>query len=114
MRAGTYPIPPFAIAFVVFAGLTALMTAPFSWRFTDHLFLNNDSYSHVWRLAWTAHQLTNDPGRLFETNTYYPAEHTLALSDAMPLLAFAATPFIWAGVHPVVVHNLLLLLAFVT
>ena len=68
----------------------------------------------VWRLAWVAHQLTADPSRLFDTNIFWPQTNTLAYSDAMLLLGMAGAPFIWAGVHPIAVHNILVLGAFVT
>ena len=68
----------------------------------------------VWRLAWVAHQLTADPSRLFDTNIFWPQTNTLAYSDAMLLLGIAGAPLIWAWVHPIAVHNILLLGAFAT
>ena len=40
-------------------------------------------------------------------------EH-VSYSDAMLLLGLLGAPFIWMGVHPIIVHNLLVIAAFVT
>jgi hypothetical protein len=71
-----------------------------------------DASFNVWRLAWVAHQLVTDPAHLFEANIFTPAAHTLAYSDAMLLLGVMGAPFMWVGVHPYLVHNLLVVAAF--
>jgi hypothetical protein len=73
-----------------------------------------DASFNVWRLAWVAHQLATDPSHLFEANIFTPAAHTLAYSDAMLLLGVIGAPFIWLGVHPYLVHNVLVVAAFWT
>jgi hypothetical protein len=74
----------------------------------------DDSYFNVWRLSWVAYQLPRDPRAIFDANIFHPAKTTLAYSDAMLALGVAGAPFIWLGVHPVIVHNLLILASFVT
>lgn len=73
---------------------------------------HNDALFSVWRLAWVAHQLRNDPRELFDGNIFWPEPNTLAMSDAMLLLGAAGAPLIWSGVHPVVVHNVWLIASF--
>ena len=73
----------------------------------------DDSYFNIWRLAWVAHQLRIEPSTLFDANIFHPARKTLAYSDAMLALGVAGAPAIWFGVHPVVVHNLLMMASFV-
>jgi len=97
---------------LAFVALTAMMTAPLAWNATSALPYADDAYFSVWRLAWVAHQLVNQPSKLFDTNIFYPASSTLAYSDAMLLLGIVGAPAIWAGVHPVLVHNILLLAGF--
>ncbi|HUE84823.1 MAG TPA: hypothetical protein VMO26_01985 [Vicinamibacterales bacterium] len=75
---------------------------------------HDDALFSVWRLAWVAHQLTVDPSTLFDANIFWPEPNTLAYSDAMLLLGVAGAPLIWLGVHPVTVHNVLLLMGFLT
>ena len=102
------------LVFVLFAAVACAATYPLV-RF-DHPVLPNvdDAYFNVWRLAWVAHQVGQDPLSLFDANVFFPARHTLAYSDAMLALGLIATPAIRLGMHPVVVHNVLLLAAFAT
>ena len=74
---------------------------------------HGDAFFSVWRLAWVAHQIRADPGRLFEANIFYPEAATLAYSDAMLVPALAVAPLHWLGVSPLLVYNLTLLAAFV-
>jgi hypothetical protein len=74
---------------------------------------HGDAFFSVWRLAWVAHQLRADPGRLFDANIFYPEAATLAYSDAMLVPALAVAPLHWLGVSPLLVYNLTLLAAFV-
>ena len=74
---------------------------------------HGDALFSVWRLAWVAHQLRADPRHLFEANIFYPERRTLAYSDAILLPAIAVAPLHWAGMEPVTVYTLTLLLAFV-
>jgi hypothetical protein len=102
--------------FISIASLTLLAIA-FTWPLGNfsqlQLPAHHDALFSVWRLAWIAHQLTNDPVHLFDANIFWPERNTLAFSDAMLLLGAVGAPLIWAGVHPVAVHNLLLIASFV-
>ena len=71
-----------------------------------------DPLFSIWRLSWVAHQLPRDPLHLFDGNIFYPELRTLAYSDAMLATALMAAPFLWLGVHQVVVYNIVLLLSF--
>jgi len=66
-----------------------------------------DPLFSIWRLSWIAHQLPRDPLRLFDANIFHPHSRTLAYSDATLVPALAAAPLLWAGVHQVLVYNLL-------
>ena len=74
----------------------------------------DDTFFSIWRLAWVAHQLVRDPAALFDANIFYPAEHTLAYSDAMLLVGLAGAPLYWMGAPPWAIHNGLLLAALAT
>jgi hypothetical protein len=95
----------------------AMAAAAFTWPIADlrnpQLPQHGDALFSVWRLAWVAHQLVADPSELFHANIFWPERNTLAMSDAMLLLGVLGAPLISLGVHPVVVHNLLLLASFV-
>jgi hypothetical protein len=70
---------------------------------------HQDVYFNMWRLRWFAHALVTPSARLFDANIFYPEPRTLALSDAMFVEGTLAAPLVWAGMAPVLVHNLLLL-----
>jgi hypothetical protein len=86
-----------------------LATAPGTWSRND----NGDAQLNTWILAWIAHQLPRDPGNLFQANIFYPAHDTLAFSEPLIVPALLGAPLAWAGLSPVLVHNLVLLLGLV-
>jgi hypothetical protein len=95
------------------AGLFILLTAAATWPQVRHLGTHatphQDVFFNMWRLEWFAHALASSPTHLFDANIFYPQSRTLAYSDAMPLEGIVAAPMLWAGMRPVLVHNLLLL-----
>jgi hypothetical protein len=92
-----------------FALLTAAMTWPQALYLSSRATAHQDVYFTMWRLRWFAHALATSPARLFDANIFYPEPRTLALSDAMFVEGTLAAPLVWAGMAPVLVHNLLLL-----
>lgn len=75
---------------------------------------SDDAYFSIWRLAWVAHQLPNDPAHLFDANIFHPATGTLAYSDAMLLVGVIGMPLFELGINAGIVHNILLLIAMVS
>lgn len=74
---------------------------------TDHV----DPLLDAWTLAWVAHQLPRDPGRLFDANRFHPERGTLAFHDPMVGLGTLLAPFQWALGEPVLTLNLGMLLS---
>jgi hypothetical protein len=68
-----------------------------------------DGRLNAWILAWDAHALVHEPGRLFQAPIFHPLPDALAYSENLLLLAVAAAPFLLAG-EPVLGYNLALLL----
>lgn len=89
------------------------MTWPQALLIKTHAFDHQDVFFNLWRLRWVAHALSSSPLELFNANVFHPEKGVLAYSDAMLVEGLAAAPFLWAGVPPVLVHNLLLLGAIV-
>src|SRR5262249_24366629 len=89
--------------------LTVLLAWPQALHMRDAVANHDDPYFSAWRLAWIAHALRVDPSRLFDANIFYPEPRTLAYSDATLLEGALAAPFLWAGLSPVLIYNLLLL-----
>jgi hypothetical protein len=98
---------------VLFVVLTALMTWPQALVLKTHALDHQDVFFNLWRMRWVAHALVTSPGGLFNANIFHPEQGVLAYSDAMLVEALVAAPLLWAGVPPVLVHNVLLLGAIV-
>jgi hypothetical protein len=108
----TAPLRQEAAVAATFLLLTVAMTWPLARLWAPVLPDAEDAHFNVWRLAWIARQLRVDPTSLFDGNIFFPATNTLALSDAVILPGLLAAPMIWAGLHPFVVHNLVILGSF--
>lgn len=91
-----------------FAGLAMLMTWPQALHLASRASPHQDIYFNMWRLRWFAHALVT-PARLFDANIFFPEPRTLALSDAMFVQGVVAAPLNWAGMPPVLMHNVMLL-----
>lgn len=97
----------------LFALFTAVMTWPQVTRLSTDAADHQDVYFNMWRFAWVAHAIVTKPGRLLDTNIFYPERRTLTFSDAMPVESVLAVPMLWAGIPPVLVHNVMLLAGIV-
>ena len=73
---------------------------------------NGDAQLNEWILAWVAHQLPREPGRLFQANIFHPASDTLAFSEPLIVPALLGAPVAWLGGSPVLVMNLMVLTGF--
>jgi len=99
----------FARAALLFALLTVVMTWPQAARLTTDASEHYDVFFNMWRLGSFAHALATSPTHLLDGNIFYPESRTLTYSDAMVVESVTAAPLLWAGVPPVLVHNLMLL-----
>jgi hypothetical protein len=99
----------------VFLGLVAVTLTVLHQQAADLYAVpdRGDPIFSMWRIAWVQHQIVHDPRHLFDANIFYPLPATLTYSDSMILPALAAAPLAWAGVHPVVAYNEVLLAAFI-
>ena len=103
-------VPGVTILFVL---LTAIMTWPQVLVLKTHALDHQDVFFNMWRLRWIAHALSTSPAHLFNGNIFEPERGVLAYSDAMLVEGVLAAPLQWAGMPPVLVHNLMLLGAIV-
>jgi hypothetical protein len=100
------------IAALLALALTAITTWPLVLHPATSLLGHHDTYFSMWRLGWIAHALIAQPLHLFDANIFSPALRTLAYSDATMLQGLIAAPFLWAGLPPVFVYNLLLIAGY--
>ena len=103
-----------ALIVVGFAVLSIAMTWPLARPAGVLVPDSDDAYFSIWRMSWVAHALATDPSHLFDGNVFYPEKDTLAFSDAMLLVGLFATPLLWLGIAPAMVHNALLIVALFT
>lgn len=98
---------PLLGAVALLSALTVIITWPQALHLTTRIPNHDDPLFSIWRLAWIAHALPNDPWHLFDANIFYPHVRTLAYSDAMLLEGVVAAPLLWIGANPVLVYNLM-------
>lgn len=71
-----------------------------------------DGRLNAWILAWGAHALTHEPGRLFQAPVFHPLPDALAFSENLILPAALTAPALLLG-GPVLGYNLALLLSLI-
>lgn len=73
---------------------------------------NHDAELNTWIISWVPHALATDPLNLFEAPIFHPERRSLAFSEHMFVPSLIGAPLIWAGLSPVLVYNLLIMLGF--
>ncbi len=71
-----------------------------------------DPLLNAWALAWVGHAVVAQPAHLFDANVFYPERFTLAYSEALLAPGLLLAPLGWLGADPILVQNVLLLLAY--
>ena len=105
---------PLIAVSALIVGLTIFFTWPQSIHLASQAAPHHDAYFSMWRIEWIAHALRTDSRHLFDANIFYPHGGTLAYSDAAFLEGAVAAPFVWLGVGPVAIYNVLLILGIVS
>jgi hypothetical protein len=102
-------LPSLLLAGAASAAFTVFFTWPQALYFRTSVAEHQDSLFSMWRLSWIAHALATAPRHVFDGNVFHPELRTLAFSDATLLEGILGTPFLWLGVPPVMVYNMLFL-----
>ena len=92
--------------------LAAAMTWPLLRQLPTAVADLGDPLVNMWIVDWVGHALTHAPLSLFESPLYFPGHLTLAYSENLVGVTLFVLPFQLAGMHPVAVYNLALLLGF--
>ena len=106
------PAPPVLKYYALVAAAASLVWLTPHLRDIRQIPTVGDPVFSAWRLARFAHQLLNEPTRLFDGNIFNPARDTLTYSDPTVLEGLLALPFIVAGGDPLTVSNALFLASF--
>jgi hypothetical protein len=73
---------------------------------------NDDWAQNTWTLIWEAHTLPRNPLRLFDGPIFHPEGNTIAYSEHMFVQSVMGAPLYWAGLPPVLIHNVLTIAGF--
>jgi hypothetical protein len=111
-RSFTDSLQEWGLVTLAIAAVTIAATWPLaksSWLVPAH----QDPLFSSWRLYQWARNLSGQwPGGLFDGNIFAPGRDVLLYSDAIPLLAVPAAPFLWLGVPVLKVYATLFWLSF--
>jgi hypothetical protein len=98
--------------FTLFLALTILMTWPLAPHLGEAVADRGDPYINSWIVSWVGRTLVSDPASLFDAPMFHPAHSALAFSENLIGISVLAIPMQLAGVPPLAVYNVLLLLGF--
>ena len=101
-----------ALIFVAYLALAVVMTWPLALRLSTAVADLGDPLLNVWILDWDCHALTHAPWRIFQAPVFYPSKFPLAYSENLIAVAVVVLPFHLAGVPPIAVYNIAVLLGF--
>ena len=96
--------------FLFFVALAIVSTAPVSLAPHRLAMDDGDPLIGSWILAWSAHRVVRDPAHLFDANTFYPYEDSLAFSEHLFVPALLSAPFFYATGNALFAHNLTVIL----
>lgn len=101
-----------AAVFALFLLLSIILTWPVAIRLDSAVSDLGDPLLVTWILDWGNHALLHQPLSLFQAPMYHPAPLTFAYSEHLTGLALFVLPFHIAGVPPLAVYNIAMLLSF--
>jgi hypothetical protein len=94
----------------LYAALAIVTTWPLGLRLTTAVADLGDPLLNVWIIDWDCHALLHAPWSIYQAPVFYPAKYPLAYSENMIAIAASVLPFHVAGVPPIGVYNIALLL----
>ena len=101
-----------AAIFTLFLLLSIALTWPMAPRLNTAVSDLGDPLLNAWILDWTAHALLTQPLHLFDAPAFHPSILPLAYSEHLTGVALLVLPFHLAGVPPIALHNIAILIGF--
>jgi hypothetical protein len=98
--------------FAAFFVAAIVFTWPLAIRLETSVADAGDPLLNAWILDWTCHALSHDPLNLFNAPIYHPGLFPLAYSEHLAGIALVVLPFHLAGLSPLTVYNIAMLLGF--
>jgi hypothetical protein len=103
------------LIFLLFLALALVMTYPLLFNLDRGVRDPGDPFLNSWILAWDVKKIASlDWKDFFDANIFYPCHRTLAFSEFLFTQALVALPVLLISGNPILAHNIVLLLAFIT
>lgn len=96
----------------LFLALTVVMTWPLVRNIDRAVSDSGDPLLNAWIMEWTWHSLTTDPSSFWHAPIFHPLRYTIAFSENLLGITVPLLPLYAAGLKPLVVYNIAMLLGF--
>lgn len=100
------------LIFAAYLVLSIALTWPLARTLNTSVSDLGDPLLNTWILDWTSYALVHQPLDLFDAPMYVPSVMPLAYSEHLAGIALLTLPFHLAGVPPVALYNIAMLLGF--
>jgi hypothetical protein len=101
-----------AAIFCAYLLMAIVVTWPLAARLDTAVSDLGDPLLNAWIIDWDCHALTHAPLHIFDAPIFYPSKLPLAYSENLIGIALVALPFHFAGLPPLAVYNIAILLGF--
>jgi hypothetical protein len=98
--------------FVFFLAIAVVFTWPLAKHLSTAVADPGDPLLNTWIVDWVCHALTHQPLAIYSAPIFHPGPLPLAYSENLIAVGLLVLPFHLAGVAPVAVYNIALLLGF--
>lgn len=98
--------------FLAFLVLAIALTWPLALHLDTAVADRGDPLLTAWIIDWVCYSFTHAPLHLYDAPIYYPAHHPLAYSENLVGIAIVMLPLHLAGLAPLTVQNIAILLGF--
>jgi hypothetical protein len=98
--------------FLAFLALAIALTWPLALHLNTAVADRGDPLLTAWIIDWVCHSLTHAPLHLYDAPIYYPAHFPLAYSENLVGIAMVMLPLQLAGLSPLTLQNIAILLGF--
>ena len=100
------------LVFALFLAAAVVFTWPLAIRLETSVSDTGDPLLNAWILDWTSYALTHRPLELFNAPIFHTGRYPLAYSEHLAGIALIVLPFHLAGLSPLALYNVAMLLGF--
>ncbi len=100
------------LAFAFFLALAIALTWPLAPRLTTAVSDPGDPLLNAWIIDWVCHALVHQPFSIYDAPVFHPGLKPLAYSENLIAIGVLVLPFHLAGVPPIALYNIAMMLGF--